>query len=61
MHDICNLLSQVPVLIHQLIVVEMWKEYIFPEFVELELEPDVLFPIYMVVSCLLLFEYQLEV
>ncbi|KAK2161259.1 hypothetical protein LSH36_119g01005 [Paralvinella palmiformis] len=40
--------EKIPVLIHKLIVVEIWKEHIFPELVDLEMKSEVMFPIYMV-------------
>jgi len=41
---------QIPVLICELIATEIWKEKVFPEFLDLQLEQELLFPIYMVVS-----------
>jgi len=37
------------VLIYELIATEIWKEKVFPEFLELQLEQELLFPIYIVV------------
>lgn len=47
---VCSNCLQIPVLIHELIATEIWKEKIFPEIVELNVEQDLLFPIYIVVS-----------
>jgi hypothetical protein len=41
---------QIPLLIHELIATEIWKEKVFPEIVDLNVEQDLLFPIYSVVS-----------
>jgi len=43
---------QIPVLICELIATEIWKEKVFPEFLNLQLEQELLFPIYIVASCL---------
>jgi len=47
---------QIPVLISELIATEIWKEKVFPKFLDLQLEQELLFPIYIVVgiyTCLL--------
>jgi len=44
---------QIPVLICELIATEIWKEKVFPEFLDLQLEQELLFPIYIVVGILL--------
>jgi len=38
------------VLICELIATEIWKEKVFPEFLSLQLEQELLFPIYIVVG-----------
>jgi len=47
--------QQIPVLICDLVATEIWKEKVFPEFLDLQLEQDLLFPIYIVVGILHLF------
>jgi len=46
------------VLISELIATEIWKEKVFPEFLDLQLEQELLFPIYIVVGtfCLVLLQ-----
>jgi len=39
-----------PVLIHQLMATEIWKEFVFPKLVEKKFEPKITFPLYMVVG-----------
>ncbi len=41
---------QVSALIEDLVVTEAWKQKVFPEFINLDLEPSVMFPIYIIVS-----------
>jgi len=48
---------QVPVLIYELIATEIWKEKVFPEILNLQLEQELLFPIYIVVGILTCFFY----
>jgi len=43
------------VLISELIATEIWKEKVFPEFLDLQLEQELLFPIYIVVGIFILF------
>lgn len=38
--------------VHDLILTEVWKEKIFPELVDMDFEPRTTFPIYMVVRLL---------
>jgi len=46
------------VLVFELIATEIWKEKVFPEVLDLQLEQELLFPIYIVVGiifmCLLI-------
>jgi len=41
---------QIPVLIHDLITTEIWKQKVFPELIRVDREPDLVFPLYTVVS-----------
>ena len=41
---------QIPVLMHELIATEVWKQNVWPQLVDMEFEPKTTFPIYMVVS-----------
>ncbi|XP_013790056.1 LOW QUALITY PROTEIN: zinc finger MYND domain-containing protein 10-like [Limulus polyphemus] len=41
-------MGKVPLVIHELIAVETWKEKIFPEFVKLKFKPSTSVPLYMV-------------
>ncbi|XP_041348087.1 zinc finger MYND domain-containing protein 10-like [Gigantopelta aegis] len=41
-------LGKIPVLIHDLLVTEVWKEKVFPELLEMEFNPKTTFPLYMV-------------
>jgi len=41
--------SQIPEIIYELIATEIWKEKVFSEFLDLQLEQELLFPVYIVV------------
>ena len=42
--------KQIPVLIHELLAVELWKDKVFPKILELGFNPTTTLPIYFVVS-----------
>ncbi len=44
--------AKIPVIIHELIATEVWKQNVFTQFITLNLEPKVAFPVYMVVGVL---------
>lgn len=41
--------SKFPLIIYDLIATEMWREKIFSELIAMKYDPDITFPIYMVV------------
>ncbi|XP_013417861.1 zinc finger MYND domain-containing protein 10 [Lingula anatina] len=40
--------GKIPVLIHEVIATEIWKQKVFPELIEMNFDPKISFPIYMV-------------
>lgn len=46
----CFSCKQIPVLIHELLAVELWKDKVFPKILELGFNPTTTLPIYFVVS-----------
>lgn len=40
--------EKIPVLIHDLITTEIWKQKVFPELIRVDREPDLVFPLYTV-------------
>lgn len=52
--------SKYPVLIQDLIATELWRDKVFLTMIEIEYEPKVTFPLYMVVSLVKLCSYNYD-
>ena len=46
----CPSLVQLPVLVHELLAVEVWRENVFPRMIQESSRPTSSFPAYLVVS-----------
>ena len=49
-------LFQLPILIHELLAVELWKENVFPRILQSGYKPHTTLPVYFVVGAFSLFE-----
>ena len=45
---------QIPILIHELLAVELWKDKVFPKILESGYDPKTTLPVYFVVGIIIL-------